>query len=334
MSSSRKIFCLRRVFEWTAAGWICGSMAFCAPAKTEQMKQVNLMFGTIPKTMPGAERDSKELIALGEKLYHETALSANDTQSCSSCHDVKGGGVDNQPVSTGAFGEKGGRNSPTVFNAGFHLAQFWDGRAKDLQEQAAGPILNPVEMAMASEADAVKKINAKSEYHSLFAAALPDKTDPISYENITHAIAAFERTLITRDRFDDFQNGDDDALTANEKAGLDTFIAVGCTACHSGPLLGGHMYQKSGLLHPYRNQKDTGRFQVTGVESDRYAFKVPSLRNIELTAPYFHNGGVATLEEAIDEMARIQLGKKLTGGERTAILDFLRALSDKSRESG
>ncbi len=334
MNSSTRFYGLHRTLAPAAIVWFCSSLVLCAPAKTEQMKQANLTFGTIPKAMPGSEGDSRELISLGEKLYHETALSANGTQSCNSCHDLKAGGVDNQAVSAGVFGETGERNSPTVLNAGFHLAQFWDGRAKDLQEQAAGPILNPIEMAMASEADAVKNIQAIPEYGKLFAAAFPDAEQPISYETITQAIAAFERTLTTSDRFDDFQNGDDQALTASEKAGLDAFASVGCTACHSGPLLGGHMYQKSGLLEPYRNRKDTGRFQVTGEDSDRYVFKVPSLRNIELTAPYFHDGGVATLEEAIDEMARIQLGKTLSDEERTAILDFLRALTDESRRPG
>ncbi|MCB1319052.1 MAG: cytochrome-c peroxidase [Leptospiraceae bacterium] len=303
----------------------------CKPEKTELMKQANLTFGTIPEVMPGAENDTDALVTLGEKLYHENGLSANDSQSCNSCHNVNGGGVDNLPVSNGAFGDKGGRNAPTVLNAGFHLAQFWDGRAKDLAEQAKGPVLNPVEMAMKSEADVVAKIKGIAEYQELFAQAFPDESDPVTYDNIARAIAAFERTLITSDRFDDFQNGDDAALTEQEKEGLQLFMSTGCTTCHSGPLLGGHMYQKSGLVNPYRNQADQGRFEVTGAESDRYVFKVPSLRNVALTAPYFHDGKMATLDEAVQEMAWIQLGKKLSDAERESIVAFLKSLSDKER---
>lgn len=209
----------------------------CGPSeKTKKLiDDSKKIFGTIPDKMPGGEVDTPELIQLGEKLYFEKRLSANDTQSCNSCHNVvgKAAGVDNLPTSPGAFGKNGVRNSPTVLNAGFHIAQFWDGRAKDLKEQAKGPILNPVEMAMPSASEVEKKIGQIPEYQELFAKAYPDsltkensntltRAQKITYDNITGAIAAFERTLKTQDRFDDFQKGNHKALSIEEQEGLES----------------------------------------------------------------------------------------------------------------
>lgn len=217
-------------------------------------------------------------------------------------------------------------------NAGLHIAQFWDGRAKDLVEQAKGPILNPVEMAMPSEEAVVKKISAIKEYQELFSKAFPEGKNAITYENIAKAIAAFESTLITHDRFDDFLNGKSNALTKEEINGLKTFIEVGCIQCHNGALHGGNSYQKMGRMNPYENTKDLGRYNVTKKEEDKYFFKVPSLRNVALTAPYFHDGKVQTLEEAVKKMAYLQLNKNLTEEEVQSIVTFLKALRDKSRE--
>ena len=285
------------------------------------------LFGVLPATMPGAENDTPEKIALGKKLYFDDRLSVNDEQSCNTCHQVDdgGAGVDNLETSPGAKdGAIGTRNSPTVLNAGFHFVQFWDGREPDLKAQAKGPILNPIEMGMPDSNTVIKKFKKIPEYKELFAAA----GMKITFDNIAEAIAAFERTLITKDRFDKFMNGDKQALNNNEVAGLQLFIDKGCTTCHTGPLLGGNMYQKMGVFKPYADTTDKGRFDVTGNEADMYMFKVPSLRNIALTDPYMHDGRVETLKEAIVLMADIELGKTLTDDEVDKIEKFLESLSD------
>lgn len=308
-----------------------GSLLLALPAMATDIgalrQQGNILFGSLPATMPGAEQDTPAQIALGKKLYFETALSVNGTQSCNSCHrvDDERAGVDNEPTSPGAKGQRGDRNSPTSWNAGFHVAQFWDGRAATLEEQAKGPILNPVEMAMPTEAEAVARLQ-EAGYASEFKTAFPNATDPLSYDTMARAIAAFERTLITRDRFDLFLNGDDRALTEAELKGMQAFVNTGCIACHSGATLGGKMYQKMGLVNPYPNTRDEGRKAVTGNPADQFVFKVPALRDISRTAPYFHDGSVATLEQAVIDMAWYQLGRKLNAEEATSIATFLRAL--------
>lgn len=301
---------------------------------TELQKKANELFGTLPEKMPGSENDTEARLALGKKLYFDNRLSANDSQSCNTCHrlDENLGGVDNEPTSTGAHGKRGGRNSPTVLNAGFHIAQFWDGRAEDLQAQAKGPILNPVEMAMTGETEVLEKVKKLEDYNGKFKEAFPDAKEPLTYDNLAEAIAAFERTLITNDRFDDYLNGDDSALTEQEKKGLQTFIDTGCVSCHSGALLGANSYRKMGQVNPYSNKKDMGRFEVTGKEEDKYVFKVPSLRNIALTHPYFHDGAVATLPEAVRMMGKLQLGVDLSDEKVNDMVAFLNALSDKERE--
>lgn len=289
-------------------------------------------FEPLPDRMPGSEHDTPARIELGRTLYFDTRLSVNDSQSCNTCHDVTGGkaGVDNEPTSPGAHGQRGDRNSPTTLNAGFHFAQFWDGRAANLKEQAKGPILNPVEMAMPDEATVERKLRAIAEYRTLFARAFPGQAEPITYDNLAEALAAFERTLITRDRMDDFLKGNDRALTAQELRGLDLFLSVGCTTCHNGPALGGTSFQKLGLIHPYETA-DLGRFKVTQEEGDEYKFKVPSLRNVELTGPYFHHGKETNLTDVVHKMAYHQLDRKLTPEEAEAIVAWLRSLTDKAR---
>ena len=307
-----------------------------APEKAEKklttlQTTAKSMFGVLPEKMPGADNDTPEKIALGKELYFEKALSINGTQSCNSCHDVTNGnlGVDNKPTSPGAEGKLGGRNSPSSVNAGFHVAQFWDGRAKDLKEQAKGPILNPIEMGLPDEATALKKLAATNDYPAKFAKVFGE--NGLTYDNMAEAIAAFERTLISRDRFDQFQNGDVAALSADEQKGLETFISTGCTACHSGIALGGNSYQKLGAVKPYmpngKENTDLGRYEATKKEADKNMFKVPSLRNVSKTGPYFHDGQVKTLEEAIKIMASIQLGKDLNDEDVKSIATFLNALS-------
>lgn len=309
----------------------------CSSPETEDalIEQSRTIFGTVPSVMPGGENDTPALVSLGAKLYSDTILSSNRTQSCATCHPIDGQlpGADNVRVSLGAHGTPGTRNSPSVLNAGFHATQFWDGRAKDLEEQAAGPILNPVEMAMPSEDEVVARIHADPTYKALFASAFRGDAEPVSYRNVARAIAAFERTLITTDRFDRFQKGDSSALTTQEREGLQLFVNNGCIACHRGPMLGGQLLQKVGLVHPYDNARDLGRYDVTKRAGDKYVFKVPALRNVGLTPPYFHDGAIPTLEAAVDKMAWMQLDRKLTNEETASIAAFLHALSDERRVS-
>ncbi len=329
---------MRKIIQITLILSIIFAVGFNCKSKDKETQELiqkaNQIFKPLPDKMPGFENVTKEQIELGKLLYFDKRLSVNDQQACNSCHvlDNNGPGVDNKPVSDGALpGKKGERNAPTVLNAGFHIAQFWDGRAKDLVEQAKGPILNPVEMAMPSEVAVVKKISAIQEYKDLFPKAFPNEKEAITYENIAKAIAAFESTLITKDRFDDFLKGDAKSLTPEEQKGLKTFMDVGCIQCHNGALLGGNSYQKMGKMNPYET-KDLGRYNVTKKEEDKYMFKVPSLRNVALTAPYFHDGQAKTLEDAVKQMAWLQLNKKLTDEEVQSIVAFLKSLTDKSRE--
>lgn len=275
---------------------------------------------------------TKEKVKLGHVLYYDKRLSFGGTQSCNTCHNLSTFGVDNLPTSPGDKGENGERNSPTVLNAALHTAQFWDGRAKDVEQQAGMPITNPVEMAIPNEEFLVKRLKDIELYQKLFASAYPDDRNPISYKNLEKAIGAFERTLITPTKWDSYLNGQADALTLEQKKGLQTFINVGCTSCHGGELLGGNMFQKFGVHHDYweftKSAKvDEGRFAVTGQEADKYVFKVPSLRNIAKTAPYFHDGSVAELTDAVRIIAKVNLNKDLTDDEVNSIVTFLDALT-------
>ncbi len=333
----------RRAARWLSLGIAAsGVAAWCAgTAQAADLdakalrKQALELIGTIPDKAPGAEKDTPALVKLGKELYFEKALSKNNSQSCNSCHmvDEKRGGVDNEPTSKGAFGERGGRNSPTTLNSGFQFAQFWDGRAEDLKAQAKGPVLNPVEMAMPDEAEVVKRLNADAKYQGLFKDAYPGVAAPVTYDNMAHAIAAFERTLVTHDRFDDFLKGSDKALTAVELKGLNEFLTQGCTTCHYGPVIGGQVYQKIGLVHPFPTE-DKGRSAVSKDEDDQFKFKVPMLRNIAITHPYFHKGQIATLEEAVRKMGWHQLGKELSDDQVNSLVAFLKSLTDKPRAKG
>ncbi len=298
------------------------------------MSRANRIFSPLPEVMPGAENDTPERIALGKKLFFEKRLSINNKQSCASCHILDKGfaGVDNLPTSPGARGEQGTRNSPTVLNAGWQDSQFWDGRAEDLVEQAKGPILNPIEMGMPDEKTVEQKIQGIAEYQTAFAKAFPNDKPAITYQNIAEAIAAFERTLITPSRFDDFMKGDAAALSAAEQRGLKTFLKLDCQSCHDGRLIGGETYEPLGKENPYENQADQGMYLVTKDEADRMFFKVAQLRNIALTAPYFHDGKIATLDKAVRKMGKLQLDVDLSDQQVNDIVSFLKALTDKNRE--
>lgn len=279
-----------------------------------------------PEAMSESNPITAEKIDLGRKLYYDPRLSKNHDISCNSCHQLDRFGVDHEPTSPGHRGQRGERNSPTSYNAAFHIAQFWDGRAADVEEQAKGPVLNPGEMAMPDEATVITVLNSIPGYPPLFAAAFPEQEDPVSYDNMARAIGAFERRLVTPSRFDAFLEGDPDALTLEERKGLATFIGVGCPTCHNGVAVGGRMFQKMGLVEAFETE-DTGRERITGREADRYVFKVPSLRNVARTGPYFHDGSIKTLDEAVRLMAKHQLGRTLTDAETSAIVSFLRTLT-------
>lgn len=275
---------------------------------------------------------TEEKVALGQALYFDNRLSKDNHISCNSCHNLATYGVDNEPTSPGDGGKRGDRNSPTVLNAAYHFVQFWDGRAKDVEEQAGGPIMNPVEMSMPDQEFVINRLRDIKGYQDMFATAFPGESQPITYGNIEKAIAAFERKLITPSRFDDYLGGNENALTDAEKKGLETFMDVGCTACHSGNVLGGQMYQKFGLAGNYwdfthSTKIDNGRFMVTKNEADQYIFKVPSLRNIEKTHPFFHDGSVKDLGEAVKIIAKLQLNKDLTPEQVTDIVTFLKSLT-------
>ncbi len=297
------------------------------PDRPAALQRARIVFGPLAAEAQNASNPvTAAKIDLGRKLYFDPRLSRSQEISCNSCHDLASFGVDGEPTSPGHKGQRGGRNSPTVYNAAFHVAQFWDGRAADVEEQAKGPILNPIEMAMASEAEVLAVLRSIPGYRPLFRSAFPGDADAISYDNMARAIGAFERRLVTPGRFDAYLSGDAAALSDQELAGLVTFMDAGCITCHVGPAVGGTLFQKLGLVEAYPTE-DAGRFDVTGNEADRQVFKVPALRNVAKTGPYFHDGSISSLDEAIRIMARHQLGRTLSGEEVASIRAFLESLT-------
>lgn len=287
-------------------------------------------FGKLPAEWPNPKNPgSEEKIKLGRMLFYDARLSLSQQIACNSCHSLDHYGVDNLQFSNGHAGALTGRNSPSVYNAAAHLAQFWDGRAATVEDQAKGPILAGGEMAMPDANYVVKVVKSIPGYAPLFKSAFPGEEDPINYDNVANAIGAFERKLSTPSRFDQYVAGDDGALSEQEKRGLSTFLATGCTTCHIGPAVGGIMYQKLGLVKAWPGLTDEGRGKVTGNEGEKGFFKVPSLRNVEKTAPYLHDGSVQSLNLMIALMAEYQLGKTLTTPEIEDIAAFLRSLTGK-----
>ncbi|MGE6380474.1 cytochrome-c peroxidase [Shewanella baltica] len=267
-----------------------------------------------------------EKVELGKMLFFEPRLSKSGYISCNSCHNLATGGVDALPTSVGHNWQQGPINSPTVLNANYMLAQFWDGRASDLQAQAAGPIENPKEMGY-SHALATQTIASMPAYRAHFAKVYGDEN--VTIDRLTDAISTFEKTLVTPNSpFDQYLLGKQDAISVDAKAGYQLFKSKGCVSCHNGPAVGGTMYMKMGLIKPFHtNNPAEGRIAVTGKEADKFVFKVPTLRNIELTYPYFHDGSVWTLEEAVNTMADIQLGQKLSDKENLEMVAFLVSLT-------
>jgi cytochrome c peroxidase len=266
------------------------------------------------------------MVELGKKLFFDPRLSKSGFISCNSCHNLSMGGTDNLKTSIGHNWQKGPINAPTVLNSSLNLAQFWDGRALTLQDQAGGPIANPGEMASTHTLaiSVLQSIPAYvAEYKKVF------NSDKISVDGVTKAIAAFEETLVTpNSRFDKWLKGDKKALSAQELAGYELFKDSGCTACHNGAAAGGNTYQKMGIIEPYKSSSPAeGRVAVTKEEGDRFFFKVPTLRNVEMTYPYFHDGEAGSLAQAVDVMGRIQLGKAFSKDESDKIVAFLKSLT-------
>jgi len=286
------------------------------------------MFRPLPASMDSPSNPGTPAkIELGRMLYYEHRLSKDQKLSCNSCHLLDKYGVDNEPTSDGFKDQRGDRNSPTSYHAAGHVAQFWDGRAADVEEQAKGPILNPVEMAMPDEKTVVATLKSMPEYVALFQKAFPGEKDPVTYTNMARAIGAFERRLVTPSRWDKFLAGDQTALNDTEKAGLLKFVETGCVTCHMGTYVGGSTYQKLGIMKPFPGLKDEGRAKITKKADDQHFFKVPSLRNVEKTGPYFHDGKVKTLQEAVSLMSEYEIGKKLTPADTSAIIAWLKSLT-------
>ena len=336
---------LSLVFTFTAALAACDDSAFeprpeqvkktaPAPSASAASPKVTIdptdlaFFKPLPARFDSDKNPVTEAkVKLGRMLYYETRLSLNQELSCNSCHLLAQYGVDNQRTSSGHKKQLGGRNSPTVYNAAGHVAQFWDGRAASVEDQAKGPILNPIEMAMPNSDAVLNVLKSIPEYEKLFKEAFPKDKNAISYDNLANAIGAFERQLTTPGRWDKFLLGDKGALTEAEKAGFAKFAKLGCPTCHNGAGVGGAQFQKLGLVNPYPDQSDLGRYAVTKNEADKMFFRVPSLRNVEKTAPYFNNGSIPTLELAVKTMAHYQLGADLKDDEIATIVVWLKSLT-------
>lgn len=307
------------------------TQASTQPAAPEQPRPLRELVGdTFAAVTPPADINREKML-LGRTLFHDTRLSGDNTVSCATCHSMSHGGAEPRVTSTGIRGQVGPINSPTVLNAVFNFVQFWDGRAADLLEQAAGPVTNPIEMG-AEWPSLLERLRADREYVQTFGAIYGESG--ITQENVLDAIVEYERFLVTPSRFDRWLGGDDAALTDEEQRGLRLFVETGCTTCHRGRNVGGDSYQKMGLVNDYFARRggriteaDLGRFNVTHEEEDRHKFKVPTLRNVALTAPYFHDGSERELAGAVRTMAYVQLGRELPDADVSAIVAFLRSLT-------
>lgn len=317
-----------------------GALAAQSPEQENDvlLLQARAMFQPIPEVPPEIEDNtaSPERVELGRMLFFDPRLSRSGTISCNTCHNLSMGGDDNLPTSIGHGWQKGPRNSPTVYNAVFNVAQFWDGRAADLKEQAKGPIQASVEMANEPEM-VVRTLASIPDYVERFRAAFPGEQEPISFDNVTRAIEVFEATLLTPgSRFDQYLAGNQSALEPVELRGLSHFISKGCVACHNGVNIGGAGYFPFGVVEApadeVRPPEDRGRFSVTNTEADQYVFRASSLRNVAETAPYFHSGQVWDLAEAVAIMGSSQLGTTLSDTETAEIVAFLRTLTGKAPE--
>ena len=298
-----------------------------APSAAQVLDSAKKYFSPLPARAESASNPTTpEKIALGRQLYYDPRLSKGQDVSCNTCHLLDKGGVDSELTSKGHKGQRGERNSPTVYNAATHFAQFWDGRAATVEDQAQIPLVNPVEMAMADAAYVIRTLKSIPGYVEAFKTTFPGESDPITMENLGRAIGSFERGLMTPGPFDEFLGGKMTALGTDALRGLEVFIELNCVSCHTGPALGGTMYQKLGSVKAYET-KDEGRFTITKNPEDKHVFKVPSLRLITKTAPYLHDGSATTLDDALTVMATYQLAKgSLDTDEREYLHAFLEAL--------
>ncbi|MBN2906039.1 MAG: cytochrome-c peroxidase [Rhodobacteraceae bacterium] len=312
--------------------------ALAVPAAASELRDMALdYFEPLPSTIPqiADNRVTPEKIDLGKALFFDPRLSASGVFSCYSCHNLTTGGDDNMETSVGHGWQTGPRNSPTVLNAVLNIAQFWDGRADDLKAQAKGPVQAGVEMANTPE-NVVDTLNSMGQYVTWFETAFPDEETPVTFDNMARAIEAFEATLITPAPFDAFLNGDEMALTDEQKVGLELFVDKGCTTCHNGVNLGGNGYYPFGLVEKpgadILPETDKGRFQVTETAYDEYVFRAAPLRNIAVTAPYFHSGKVWDLKVAVQVMGIAQLGEEVSDDEADKIVAFLHSLTGEVPE--
>lgn len=313
-----------------AGAMACGASAYEPAPVNDAPADYYYTFEALPQDYATAERPATGArVELGRMLFFEPRLSASKKLSCSSCHDLARYGADSRPVAIGHNGLTGTRNAPSVYNAAGYIAQFWDGRSPDVEDQARHPILNPVEMAAESEGAVIATLRAIPQYVEAFDAAFPRESPSLTYATMTLAIGAFERRLVTPGRFDSFLQGDSAALSDIEKTGFRRFVEVGCAGCHNGPELGGHSFEKLGNLVEWPVSTDLGRFEVTSRPEDRMRFRVPGLRNVAETAPYYHDGSVASLGDAVALMAKHQLGQLLSHEDHRSIVAFLRALSGR-----
>ena len=287
------------------------------------------------KPLPETVDVNPEKVALGRALFHDPRLSKDNSTACVSCHDLVNGGDDGRRVSVGVEGREGPINAPTVFNAGLNFRQFWDGRARNLEQQIDGPVQAPAELGSLWP-EVLAKLHAHEDYAARFRALYPDG---INRRNVKDALAEFMRSLVTPNgRFDQWLKGDTDALSLEEKRGYALFKHYGCVSCHQGANVGGNMFQVFGVLNEYFKRRgditdaDFGRFNITGNPADRHAFKVPSLRMAALTAPYLHDGSAETLRDAVDAMFEFQLGREAPDADKDAIVAFLKTLPGENRE--
>lgn len=302
------------------------------------LKQANKSFGPLPQAMVSEKNPiTPEKVKLGKMLFYETRISVDGTVSCSRCHPISLYAADGLRKSIGNNCKVNPRNAPTVFNAAGQISEHWIGNRTDVEDQAKQAVIGPPSFGMPSYEAVEKKLKEIKGYAALFQKAFPGEKDPVNVDNFAKAVGAFERTLVVPSRFDAFVKGDQTALTDPQSRGLKTFVETGCIACHSSAYVGGQMYQKFGVFEPYWNYTkskdvDEGRYVVTNNESDRYVFKVPMLRNVEMTSPYFHDGSVDKLKDAVWIMGKVQLGKDLDKSWVEEIVAFLNALTGKIPE--
>jgi cytochrome c peroxidase len=311
---------------WAFAVSSCAGSARRSPDPTIPLDYFD-SFLPLPERFDVARNPATDAkIALGRQLFFDRRLSKNQRLACSGCHDLENFGADGRMVSLGHEGQRGRRNSPTVYNSAGFVAQFWDGRSPDVEDQSKQPVLNPVEIAMPDAARVVERLRAIPGYVAAFEGAFPQSRPAVTYENMALAIGVFERGLVTPGPFDTFLRGGE-ALSREQKQGFRRFVELGCAGCHNGPALGGQTFEAIGHIRPYPDESDLGRFEITGLQADRMKFRVPGLRNVAKTAPYYHDGSVAALDEAVRSMAVHQLGIELSQEDLAAILAFRDALT-------